>query len=124
MSSTMSSQPATDAQALAVARGQSPNQRAWARFKRNRKGYVALWVFGILLALCTLAEVFRPRSLAAVGGTVLLALAVDSWRRAGFGDLDYAHTMRLVVPGATATALGIQMIFASFFASLLGLRRV
>ncbi len=58
MSGTMTSHQADDAQALAVARGQSPNQRAWARFKRNRKGYVALWVFGILLALCTLAEVF------------------------------------------------------------------
>ncbi|HYM48826.1 MAG TPA: ABC transporter permease, partial [Burkholderiaceae bacterium] len=22
----------------------SPNQRAWARFKRNRLGYVSLWI--------------------------------------------------------------------------------
>ena len=36
----------------------SPNQRAWARFKRNRLGYVSLWVFSILLALTTFAEVF------------------------------------------------------------------
>jgi len=34
----------------------SPNQRAWARFKRNRLGYVALWVFAVLLALSTVAE--------------------------------------------------------------------
>ncbi len=34
----------------------SPNQRAWARFKRNRIGYVSLWLFGILLVLSTLAE--------------------------------------------------------------------
>ena len=34
----------------------SPNQRAWARFKRNRIGYAALWVFGVLLVFATLAE--------------------------------------------------------------------
>ncbi len=35
----------------------SPNWRAWARFKRNRLGYVSLWVFAILLAITTFAEV-------------------------------------------------------------------
>ena len=34
----------------------SPNQRAWARFKRNRLGYLSLWVFGVLLLLTTAAE--------------------------------------------------------------------
>jgi microcin C transport system permease protein len=35
----------------------SPNQRAWARFKRNRVGYVSLCIFLVLLVLATLAEV-------------------------------------------------------------------
>ena len=34
----------------------SPNQRAWARFKRNRLGHVSLWIFGVLLLVCSLAE--------------------------------------------------------------------
>lgn len=34
----------------------SPNQRAWARFKRNRVGYISLWVFGVLLVLATFAD--------------------------------------------------------------------
>jgi len=34
----------------------SPNQRAWARFKRHRLGHLSLWVFGALLLLATLAE--------------------------------------------------------------------
>jgi len=34
----------------------SPNQRAWARFRRNRLGYVSLWIFLVLLVLATLAE--------------------------------------------------------------------
>ncbi len=36
----------------------SPNQRAWARFKRNRLGYASLWVFGVLLTIATFAELF------------------------------------------------------------------
>jgi microcin C transport system permease protein len=34
----------------------SPNQRAWARFKRNRLGYLSLWIMGVLLLLATGAE--------------------------------------------------------------------
>ena len=36
----------------------SPNQRAWARFKRNRLGYVSLLTFVALLVIATFAEVF------------------------------------------------------------------
>lgn len=36
----------------------SPYQRAWARFKRNRLGYVSLWIFVIMLVLATAAELF------------------------------------------------------------------
>jgi microcin C transport system permease protein len=34
----------------------SPNQRAWLRFRRNRLGYLSLWLFGVLLVLATGAE--------------------------------------------------------------------
>jgi microcin C transport system permease protein len=44
--------------AVAVASApMSPNQRAWARFRRNRLGYVSLWIFGLALLLATFAEV-------------------------------------------------------------------
>ena len=46
--------------------------------------------------------------LALLVGLALLLAAVNQWRLAGFGRLDYAHTMRLVVPGVTLTALGFQ----------------
>ncbi len=42
--------------ASATARSMSPNQRAWARFKRNRIGYWSLWCFAGVLVLSTLAE--------------------------------------------------------------------
>jgi glycosyltransferase involved in cell wall biosynthesis len=56
-------------------------------------------------------------------GLLLLVIAINHWRLARFGDLDYAQTMRLVVPGATLTALGFQTILWSFFVSILGMRR-
>jgi glycosyltransferase involved in cell wall biosynthesis len=58
-----------------------------------------------------------------VGGLVLIGGAFEQWRRAHFGDLDYASTMRWVVPGVTATALGFETILSSFFVSILRLRR-
>jgi microcin C transport system permease protein len=36
----------------------SPNQRAWARFRRNRRGHWSLWIFGVILLLSTFGEVF------------------------------------------------------------------
>jgi glycosyltransferase involved in cell wall biosynthesis len=56
-------------------------------------------------------------------GLVLLMTAVAQWRMTGFGSLDYGRTMRLVIPGATLTALGFQTILSSFFVSILGMRR-
>ncbi|MEW5942600.1 MAG: ABC transporter permease [Pseudomonadota bacterium] len=35
----------------------SPMRRGWLRFRANRRGYVALWVFGLLFALSLFAEV-------------------------------------------------------------------
>lgn len=57
-----------------------------------------------------------------IGGALLL-VAINRWREVHFGHLDYAHTMRLVIPGATLTALGFQTILSSFFISILGMRR-
>ena len=57
-----------------------------------------------------------------VGFTLLFA-AVQEWMMVSFGHLDYAKTMRLVVPGATITALSFQTALSSFFVSILGMRR-
>jgi hypothetical protein len=61
--------------------------------------------------------------LALLVGACLLVAAVIKWQTTGFGRLDYAQTMRLVIPGATLTALAIQTVFASFFVSILGMAR-
>src|SRR5437899_3548878 len=62
-------------------------------------------------------------ALAVLAGGSLLLVAVWQWWLTGFGHLDYARTMRFVVPGATLVALGFQTVFSSFFVSLLGMRR-
>ena len=59
---------------------------------------------------------------AIVGGVMLLA-AVNEWRVREFGHLDYAETMRLVVPGVTLAVLGYQTILGCFFMSLMTMRR-
>ena len=38
-------------------RQMTPRQRAWRRFKNNRRGYVSLWLFSILFILSLFAEV-------------------------------------------------------------------
>jgi glycosyltransferase involved in cell wall biosynthesis len=62
-------------------------------------------------------------ALAILAGGFLLLAAVWQWWLTGFGHLDYARTMRFVVPGATLVALGFQTVFSSFFVSILGMRR-
>lgn len=58
-----------------------------------------------------------------VAGVLLLLVAVNQWRLHAFGLLDYAQTMRWVIPGVTLTALGFQTLLSSFFISVLGMRR-
>jgi hypothetical protein len=61
--------------------------------------------------------------LALLLGSALLLAAIRQWWLTGFGHLDYAYTMRFVVPGSTLVALGFQTVFSSFFVSILGMRR-
>jgi len=49
-------EPAAPAAAARAGKSLSPNQRAWLRFKRNRLGYTSLWIFVVLLAFGTFAE--------------------------------------------------------------------
>jgi glycosyltransferase involved in cell wall biosynthesis len=61
--------------------------------------------------------------IAFVTGVGLILVAFDRWRREGFGPLDYAETMRLVIPGTTLTALAFQTVLSSFFVSIMGMQR-
>jgi glycosyltransferase involved in cell wall biosynthesis len=57
--------------------------------------------------------------LAGVGGSVYIFW---TWERNLFGSLDPANIMRILIPSVTCLALGIQIIFSSFFISILELK--
>ncbi len=58
-----------------------------------------------------------------LGGLGASIYAVEFWGRSEFADLDPTVSMRIVLPGATALILGLQIIFSSFFFSVLELSR-
>ena len=55
-----------------------------------------------------------------IGGSVL---AVSDWGAQNFGALDPSRILRLVLPSAFSLMLGVEIIFGSFFLSILGLKR-
>ena len=74
----------------------------------------------------------RPRRLewALLVGLILVAAglglslyAVVKWNEEGFGPLNYPDTLRIVIPGATLIACGVQTAFSALFLGVLGLRR-
>ena len=56
-------------------------------------------------------------------GAVILGYAFHLWHAAGFGNMSPQRMLRLTLPSATAFMLGVEIIFGSFFLSLLGLNR-
>jgi hypothetical protein len=62
-------------------------------------------------------------ALLTVTGVALSAYALVTWNDAGFGDLDYPHILRIVIPGVTLIACGLQTALSSLFVGMLGLRR-
>jgi glycosyltransferase involved in cell wall biosynthesis len=59
-------------------------------------------------------------TLAGIGGSVL---AVSDWGKTNFGAVDPSRMLRMVLPSVFSLMLGVQTICASFFLSILGLRR-
>ena len=56
-------------------------------------------------------------------GLITVFTTALAWYRSGFGPLDYATSMRVVVPGATIVVLGAAVVLNSFLCSMLGLDR-
>jgi hypothetical protein len=73
--------------------------------------------------LATLERGLLLGAAAVLAGLCLLGAVAIEWWRVSFGDLDYPKTLRWAIPGATLTVAGIHTMLASFFVSILGLRR-
>jgi hypothetical protein len=92
------------AKILGVTQGLLPPNRDLDRLFR----YITLEV-GLLLGIVL--------SLVGLGISVG---ALTIWRNKGFGPLDPVQTIRVVSPGILCLTLGIEIIFASFFLSVVG----
>jgi hypothetical protein len=90
---------------FAIHRGLLPRNE---RITRLLKSHPVEW--GIGLGLLTLLV-----GLAYLAGAVLL------WRGAGFGELSYPDSLRIVIPAVTAIALGVQFVFSGFVLAVLDL---
>jgi glycosyltransferase involved in cell wall biosynthesis len=91
---------------FAIAEGLLPNDPSLAklfRFVNLERGVMA----GILMLL--------------IGGFLLIR-ALLIWKGAGFGEISYSENLRRVIPATTLIAVGMQVIFSSFFLSVLGLK--
>ena len=95
------------AKTFAITEGLIPDDHsldAFYRFATLERGLV----LGVLLLLI---------------GIVLICVVLLEWYRLDFGRLEYARTMRYVIPGAMLAALSFQTMLSSFGISLLGIDR-
>ena len=58
-----------------------------------------------------------------ISGLAVSIYALQMWSDHQFGPLNSSQTVRLVIPAMLSLTLGVQIIFSSFFLSVLGLRR-
>jgi len=76
-----------------------------------------------LFQYITLEVGLAAGALLMIAGLATALYAVGAWGSQHFGPLDYSRTMRMVIPSALFLTLGAQTILASFFMSVLWLRR-
>lgn len=56
-------------------------------------------------------------------GVVLFGRALLFWADVGFGQMSYPDSLRMVIPAVTLITVGVQVVFSSFFLSILSLAR-
>jgi hypothetical protein len=91
----------------AMAEGLIPSAEPYFTFGRDVVPKIAFW--GGLVSF--------------ISGAVLLGATTLRWFSAGFPDLDYAVTMRSIIPAVTLIAIGAQAVFAGLFLGLITLHR-
>jgi Glycosyl transferase family 2 len=78
--------------------------------------------FAALFKYLTLEKGITAGLTLMMGGFVALAYAFAVWKSAHYGALSYAENLRRLIPAMTLITAGIQIIFSSFFFSVLGLK--
>jgi len=77
--------------------------------------------FARLFKVFTLEKGVVAGLLVLLAGLILFLRALWIWKQAEYGVLPYADNLRRLIPAATFVILGIQIVFSSFFMSVLGL---
>lgn len=90
----------------AISAGLLPRDRLLARLIESRTVE-----YGIAIGLLLI-----------VVGLGFLIYAFLSWSKAGFGEISYPASLRIVIPGVTSIALGMQAIFTGFGLAILGIK--
>lgn len=96
------------AKVFAISAGLLPADRAFARF----------------FSTFSLERGVVVGALSMAAGLGFLLNAVWIWSQAHYGDLSASENLRRLIPAATLMVIGVQIISASFFASILGLKTV
>lgn len=78
--------------------------------------------FAKLFNFLTLERGVIAGCLVLLTGLLLLVRAALFWKAAGFGEISYSENLRRVIPAVTLIATGAQVVFSSFFLSVLGLK--
>jgi glycosyltransferase involved in cell wall biosynthesis len=92
---------------FAISEGLLPEDPRLNRVFRHITLETGLAVGGLLIVL-------------GIGGSIF---AVSGWIKESFGALDAEHMLRIVMPSVFSLTIGVQIVFSSFFLSILGLRR-
>ncbi|MGH9655927.1 MAG: glycosyltransferase family 2 protein [Candidatus Acidiferrales bacterium] len=95
---------AISAKVLGVSQGMLPKNQSFDRW----------------FQLITLERGVIAGAVVLLAGLIASIYALFFWYDAGFGTLDPASALRISLPAVTAILLGVEIIFASFFLSLLG----
>lgn len=78
--------------------------------------------FRLYREITTLERAVLLGAILVLGGLIGIGWAILAWQAIGFGQLDYAKMMRLLVPSIAALALGVQIVMASFLSGILDLK--
>jgi Glycosyl transferase family 2 len=76
-----------------------------------------------LLAKLSLERGLIAGAVIGLAGLIGLIFSLTYWQANKFGQLNYEHALRLMVPSVTALVLSCQLILGTFFLSILGIKQ-
>jgi len=85
--------------------GMLPGESSWLKMVKHH--HTVEWGIGIGFLLMAV-------------GFIFLITAILEWKTAGFGQLSYQNSLRIVIPAVTGIGLGIQVVASGFVLAILG----